>query len=117
MRKLILLSAMVILSINLFADMSDSYDKTTDARKIGWMDKGKEAVSFKLKDSDSAKFRNVYFHRGSDNIPMTCGEVNSKNSYGAYIGFQRFISAGTSENTYLEEQVSGFSDTWNRFCK
>ena len=77
MRKLIVLSTMVILSLNLFADMNDSYDKTNDVKKIGWMDKGKEAVAYKLKDSSSAKFRNVYFHRGSDNIPMTCGEVNS----------------------------------------
>lgn len=44
----------------------------------------KEFVSGVLKDPDSAEFRN---QRGF------CGEVNSKNSFGGYVGFKRFIAA------------------------
>ena len=67
------------------AGSEDAYDKTLDAKKIAWMNQGMEAVKTKLKDPDSAEFRNVYFHRGSEDIPMTCGEVNSKNSFGGYL--------------------------------
>lgn len=99
------------------AGVEDSYNRTTDGQKIAWMDKGKEAVKLKLKDSSSAQFRNIYFHRGADNIPMTCGEVNSKNSYGGYNGYQKFISAGNSDLTFLEEQVKDFYIIWNKFCQ
>lgn len=99
------------------AGPEDAYNRTTDAKKIGWMDRGKEAVKSQLKDPGSAQFRGVYFHRGSDGIPMTCGEVNSKNSYGGYIGYQKFISAGKPELTFLQEQVADFATIWNRMCR
>lgn len=118
MNKIIVFALLgIAFSANALAGTEDSYDRTTDAKKIAWMDKGKQAAESKLKDPSSAKFRNVYFHRGADNIPMTCGEVNSKNSYGGYGGFQKFVSAGNSELTFLEEQVADFNNVWNRFCR
>ncbi|QFU25272.1 hypothetical protein FS418_11180 [Shewanella sp. YLB-09] len=99
------------------ADITDSYNKTTSAKKIAWMDKGKNAVKQRLKDPNSAEFRNVYFHRGSDNIPVTCGEVNSKNSFGGYGGFQKFVSGGTLELSILQNEVSDFSVTWKQLCQ
>ena len=71
----------------------------------------------KLKDSKAAEFRNVFFHRGADGIPMTCGEVNSKNSFGGYTGFQKFVSGGSVDVTFLEEEVADFAPVWNRFCR
>lgn len=44
--------------------------------------KVEDVVRYYLKDGDSAKFRNVI---------KNCGEVNAKNSWGAYAGFTRFI--------------------------
>ncbi|MHA3078772.1 hypothetical protein [Acinetobacter sp. ANC 5502] len=41
-----------------------------------------EIVKYYLKDGESARFRNVI---------KNCGEVNAKNSWGAYSGFSRFI--------------------------
>lgn len=72
-------------SAGAFAGFEDSYDRTTDPQKIAWMDRGKRAVKAKLKDPDPAGFRIVFFHRGPDDIPVTCGEVNSKKSFGGYI--------------------------------
>ena len=118
MNKIIAVALLsVVFSANALAGPEDSYDRTTDAKKIGWMDRGKQAAKAKLKDPSSAKFRNVYFHRGADNIPMTCGEVNSKNSFGGYGGYQKFVSAGKPEVTFLQEQVADFSNVWNRFCR
>lgn len=50
----------------------------------------KEARDFitkDLKDPASTEFRNEVF---KDNV--LCGELNSKNSYGAYVGFKKFVS-------------------------
>lgn len=81
-----------------------------------WIEKGKESVLAKLKDPKSAEFKEVYFFRGADNTPMTCGQVNSKNSFGGYVGFQRFVSAGSVELTYLQNEVADFSNLWNKLC-
>jgi len=64
-----------------------------------------------LKDPDSATFRNW-------NGP--CGEVNSKNSFGGFTGYQRFIAA--SEKLVILENDSGlsgedFQGIWNKACK
>jgi len=106
-----------LLSSTVFAGPEDAYNRTVDGQKIAWMDKGMEAVRAKLKDPRSADFRNVFFHRGSQNVPVTCGEVNSKNSFGGYIGFQRFVSAGQADLTYLEEQVADFPELWRLLCE
>lgn len=49
---------------------------------------------------------------------MTCGEVNSRNSFGGYGGFQRFISAGREDLTFLAEQMDAgeFAKAWNQMC-
>lgn len=116
--KIILMAIMALgIVTTAYAETQDAYDKTTDGKKIGWMQKGMEATKSKLKDPSSAKFQGVYFHQGADSIPMTCGEVNSKNSFGGYGGFQRFVSAGKADLTFLEEQVADFPTIWNRFCQ
>jgi hypothetical protein len=93
------------------------FDQSMDTQKIGWMQQGMGAVRARLKDGESAKFQDVFFVRGTDGIPLTCGQVNSKNSFGAYGGFQRFVSGGDAKLTFLEEEVSDFANVWSRFCK
>jgi len=107
----------VVAWVSLNPSENKQEERSLDNKKLTWVSAGKIATKAKLKDSSSAEFRNVYFNRGSDNIPMTCGEVNSKNSFGSYTGYQRFVSAGKSELTFLEEQVPDFNTVWNRFCK
>lgn len=91
-------------------------DKCTDGRAIGWIRKSKDSVLSRLKDPESAKFRNVYFNIGKEGVPLACGEVNSKNSYGGYTGFTHFVSAGKDELTFLEQGTKDFHKLWNRFC-
>lgn len=54
-------------------------------------DAAKTAVLAKLKDPDSAQFRNIRV--AGD---WVCGEVNAKNSYGAYAGFSGFVGSVTT---------------------
>jgi len=62
-----------------------------------------------LKDPDSADIRN---HNGN------CGEVNSKNGFGGYTGYKRFIActaivAIEGENMDSDE----FQKAWNQICR
>lgn len=117
MKKFFAVFLAVCLMAEAYAGPQDAYDKTTDWKKIGWMQKGMEATKGMLNDPDSAKFRGVYFHQGADGAPMTCGEVNSKNGFGGYAGFQKFVSAGSTDLTLLERQAEDFSAIWKRFCR
>lgn len=52
-----------------------------------------EYVAQQLKDPDSAKFRNLEAFDGEQGRVVVCGEVNAKNSFGGYTGFQLFFVA------------------------
>ena len=54
----------------------------------------KANVASKLLDPSAAQFRNVFINMGSYKVGTTviCGEINSKNAYGAYVGFKRFYA-------------------------
>ena len=72
--------------------------------------KAQESVKALLKDPSSAEFRN---------INGMCGEVNSKNSFGAYTGFVRFI--GTPDITVIEGEnpqvdQATFNEVWKKMC-
>ncbi|MEL7937685.1 hypothetical protein [Pseudomonas delhiensis] len=54
------------------------------------------AMEEKLKDADSAKFSSVVI--GTDGT--TCGKVNSKNSLGAYAGYEPFIGMKLSAGNF-----------------
>lgn len=77
----------------------------------------KMAVEQKLRDPDSAQFRNVVVTSAGISPGTVCGEVNGRNAFGGMTGFQRFISAGTPSSTFLEEETeNGFGATWNDIC-
>lgn len=76
---------------------------------------GREMVQNKLKDPDSATFRNdnVVTKKG---ITVLCGEVNSRNGFGGMGGYQGFVSNGLPDTTILEEETSDFATIWNKLC-
>lgn len=62
-----------------------------------------------LKDPSSALFRNEILKKSD----WLCGEINSKNSYGAYTGFKRFLVFDSSD-IYLED-IGSVGPSKNRF--
>ncbi len=61
-----------------------------------------------LKDSDSAEIRNQNEY---------CGEVNSKNAFGGYTGFKRYIASPTLVAIEGENMSSSeFQSAWNKVC-
>lgn len=83
----------------------------------------KAVVSASLRDPSSAEFRNIIAGANA-----TCGEVNGKNAFGAYVGFKPFVYADgivriepeqpilsdvQSQTTYYQE-VAEFARTKRR---
>ena len=61
-----------------------------------------------LKDADSAKYKDEFLSRIDGGNLMLCGKVNSKNAFGAYTGFKRFIASPNPDApTLIEGEVSG----------
>ncbi|PND34823.1 hypothetical protein C1I89_10260 [Achromobacter pulmonis] len=83
----------------------------TDINEIRRQSMAKDFVLATLKDPDSAKFRNQ---------KSFCGEVNSKNSFGGYTGFKRFIAAGKDLVVFEGDKSlarGAFQEAWGEFCK
>nr|WP_295111768.1 hypothetical protein [uncultured Caulobacter sp.] len=78
----------------------------------------KKLVAHDLKDPSSAQFRDV-----KASSQAVCGEVNAKNSYGAYTGFRHFIVEGGKTELEPEKPAQrlgpGISmdgiDQWNAY--
>ena len=96
---------------------SQKSEGQTTAQEAASIEKGKEMVRAKMKDPASAQFRNVFFHRGLDSVPVTCGEVSGKTRFEGDGGFQRFVSGGNPPLTYLEDEVTDFSTVWEQMCQ
>lgn len=81
-----------------------------------WIAISQDGIRKKLKDPASAKFEDVFFSK-SGGSPVACGRVNSKNGFGGYTGFQRFVAAGEVVGFLEEEAGPGeFASLWDRMC-
>lgn len=72
------------------------------------------AVKSQLIDPDSAKFQN---QKGN------CGEVNSKNKFGGYVGYSRYVFLASDNMVAIESNSSDsiwptsvMNDLWSRHC-
>lgn len=77
-------------------------------------DEGK-ALAARLKDPASAEFGSVWTDGGN-----TCGWVNAKNSFGGYVGSQRFIASPREAMLENDPGVSGmmtFGEMWDLVCQ
>ena len=73
----------------------------------------KQALEAKLKDPDTAKYRNVAAYHVAGAYAF-CGEVNAKNGFGGYTGYERFV--GVPNQAFLESEVADFDTLWTKFC-
>lgn len=89
--------------------------KQTETQKTLTIHRGQTVIKSKLKDPDSAQFRNVLYS-DAGGTPVACGEVNSRNSFGGMSGHQRFIAAANRGIAFLEEEVDDFATVWNKMC-
>lgn len=92
---------------NVAARQAESRVVQANVARFARLRDARDAVRARLKDPDSAQFRNQ---------AGWCGEVNAKNSLGGYVGYRRFIASGRT--VLVEGDVSGvvFNDTWRKIC-
>lgn len=73
-----------------------------------------KALVARLKDPGSAEFGSVWTDGGN-----ACGWVNAKNSFGGYVGIQRFIANPNSallERDPASPEVLSFDEMWELAC-
>ena len=85
-------------------------------KQIAWISNGQESIKSQLKDPESATFRNVHFYSGGG-TPVVCGEVNARNGFGGYTGYERFVAAGTVISAVESQVEGGLGPVWDKFCK
>ena len=75
---------------------------------------GEKYVKEKILEPSQAQFRNQFIGKGG----APCGEVNAKDAFGGYIGFQRYISVAR-DLTLLSQDVSPaeFDAQWQQLCR
>jgi hypothetical protein len=71
----------------------------------------KEAVARQMKDPGSVQFRDIASYSDQK---LVCGEVNAKNSFGAYTGFVRFYV--DNGRTHLSDDPNGPYPTYDEMC-
>lgn len=76
----------------------------------------KNALKERLREPDSAEFKNVIIVTYQDKLNVVCGEVNAKNGFGGMTGFQPFVSLGSAQMTWLPTDSKTFADDWNKYC-
>jgi hypothetical protein len=73
-----------------------------------------QAVKAVLKDPDSATFSAEDIRQ--PRVPIVCGAVNARNSFGGMIGATRFIVIGPAAEMDEYPHQSSFRRAWNRYC-
>jgi hypothetical protein len=106
MRKTKGLMTLTVASVLMLVVVTAAADKVTK-KDLASIDDQIYVLKHYLKDVDSAKFRDVFISRTESGLAVVCGEVNSKNSYGAYSGFTRFISSSTENQEGMWEIFCG----------
>jgi hypothetical protein len=86
----------------------------TASKELAYIEAHQDSIKKRLKDPESAQFRNVAVYY--DIAPAVCGEVNSKNSFGGYAGFQRFVSAGNINVLENDMQPGEMTKVWAQLC-
>ncbi|WEE79281.1 hypothetical protein LZ683_07895 [Comamonas testosteroni] len=75
------------------------------------------ALEDSLKDADSAKFKNIRYKPSEVGLWKMCGQVNAKNGYGAYSGFERFIGfAIKNQGESLQYLVLSIGEAAESLC-
>lgn len=99
---------------------SEATTKLLDEIKSGnysnFVAQAKNALTADFKDPATAQYRNMFISGGT--MPVLCGEVNAKNSYGAYVGFRRFYATGKPMLNSVEKASADyvFENMWPSMC-
>lgn len=91
-----------MIALLLMASMTTSSLEPRQAEQAG-IERAQTMIAEKMKDPEAARFRNVQFNPETG---VACGQVNMKNSFGGYVGYQDFIVKGDFALTRGEAAAS-----------
>jgi len=79
----------------------------------------RSSLDDRLKDAESARFKDVliYLRPGPDAIHSICGQVNSKNSYGAYAGYSPFFGVLVDKKPEPVVMIMGMDEVAQAMCE
>ena len=78
-----------------------------------------ERLKALLKDDHGVRYNNVQTRLSTMDgagVIAFCGEINARNGFGAYSGFQRFVAAPSVAATEEAMTYADFDKIWQRFC-
>lgn len=78
------------------------------------VERAKRQLVQSFKDPDSAKYRNIRTYRTGMGDQIVCGEVNGKNSFGAYVGYKPFyirVDDGLVRASFVDDGDLPFAQT------
>lgn len=78
--------------------------------------RAKASIASSVKDPSSVQFQSLFI--SGTKLAVLCGELNGKNSYGAYVGFRRFYSTGEAHLNEIENPRDNyvFDRMWPSMC-
>jgi hypothetical protein len=87
-----------------------------EGKYAAFVGKAKANVSRAFKDPSSVQFRNLFV--STSGSQALCGELNAKNSYGAYVGFRRFFATEEPALQDVEDPraPSVMATMWGMMC-
>src|SRR6478735_5346000 len=92
--SIVVIAALLVTGVVAFEDIDGSLAKLDPIDRATLI----EAIDLHMNDGTSTKIRNV--RPVSENVYL-CGWIDSKNSFGAYVGYRRFIlHMGSKEFLY-----------------
>ena len=97
----------------------DKANKELAERQRSLMSTLRAVLVDRLKDPASAQFRREFLSAsdGEPEVISLCGEVNSRNSYGGYVGFGGFIVTGERLVIVEQQEPAGaFEAIWQTWC-
>ena len=108
-----------VLSGKIIADMERSSierEEIAAGNYANFTARAKAAITVSFKDPASAQFQSLFL--SGKTLPVLCGEVNGRNSYGGFVGFRRFYATGQPSLNDVENPRDDFvfARMWPSMC-
>jgi len=87
-------------------------------RESVYIARHRERMRSRLKDPDSAEFRDVFVSYKDAELtqPVVCGELNAKNAFGGFTGYKKFLAGGSLQVSEEDMEWNEFVELWNGVC-
>jgi hypothetical protein len=108
---LVVVCVLVVLVVTRCARSSSDQAQTTMFANADRIYAAHTILESRLKDASSAQYKNEHVTTSG----VVCGEVNAKNGFGGFAGFERYIAA-PGKIAVVESETQDFGAIWDQEC-